>query len=338
MAHGYTPRSFDLPSGTVGFAKVSRRCETRGHGKHHDEVSAVTAPRYALLPGRAVLAIEGEDARSLLQGLISNDVERLAPDHAIYATLLTPQGKFLHDFFIAERGDRVLLDCEADRRDDLERRLTFYRLRAKVAFAAADDLLIAALWGDGAAQEAGLAEAKGSAGRLAGGVAYVDPRLAAAGARAFLPRGSAAEALEAAGFAPATAEDYDRHRLSLALPDGSRDIAVEKGFLLENGIDDLNGVDFDKGCYVGQELTARTKHRATIRKRLFRVDVDGALPDPGTPVTIDGRAAGVMRSGRGDVGLALLRVEQLAKAAEDGIPLTCGDARLTPVKPSWATY
>ncbi len=252
----------------------------------------MTAPRYALLPGRAVLAIEGEDARGLLQGLISNDVERLAPDHAIYATLLTPQGKFLHDFFIAERGDRLLVDCEADRRDDLERRLTFYRLRAKVTLAADDDLVIAALWGDGAA----------------------------------------------AGFAPAAAEDYDRHRLSLALPDGSRDIAVEKGFLLENGVDDLNGVDFDKGCYVGQELTARTKHRATIRKRLYRVDVDGALPDPGTPVTADGRAAGEMRSGLDAVGLALLRVETIAKAAEAGIPLTCGDARLTPVKPDWATY
>ena len=296
----------------------------------------MTAPRYALLPGRAVLAIEGEDARGLLQGLISNDVERLAPDHAIYATLLTPQGKFLHDFFIAEADGRLLLDCEADRRDDLERRLTFYRLRAKVTLAADDDCVVAALWGDGAAT--GLAEAEGSAGRLAGGVAYVDPRLAAAGARAFLPRGSAAEALEAAGFAPATAEDYDRHRLSLALPDGSRDIAVEKGFLLENGVDDLNGVDFDKGCYVGQELTARTKHRATIRKRLYRVDVDGALPDPGTPVTVDGRAAGVMRSGRDDVGLALLRVELIAKAAEAGVPLNCGDARLTPVKPDWATF
>ncbi len=296
----------------------------------------MTAPRYALLPGRAVLSIEGEDARGLLQGLISNDVERLAPDHAIYATLLTPQGKFLHDFFIAEADGRLLLDCEADRRDDLERRLTFYRLRAKVTLAADDDCVVAALWGDGAAN--GLAEAEGSAGRLAGGVAYVDPRLAAAGARAFLPRGSAAEALEAAGFAPATAEDYDRVRLSLALPDGSRDIAVEKGFLLENGIDDLNGVDFDKGCYVGQELTARTKHRATIRKRLYRVDVDGALPAPGTPVTAAGRAAGEMRSGRGDVGLALLRVELLAKAAEAGIPLTCGDARLTPVKPGWATF
>ena len=298
----------------------------------------MTTPRYALLPGRAVLAIEGEDARDLLQGLISNDVERLAPDHAIYATLLTPQGKFLHDFFIAERSDRLLVDCEADRRDDLERRLTFYRLRAKVAFAADDDCVVAALWGDGAAQATGLAEAEGSAGRLAGGVAYVDPRLAAAGARAFLPRRSAAEALEAAGFAPATAEDYDRVRLSLALPDGSRDIAVEKSFLLENGVDDLNGVDFDKGCYVGQELTARTKHRATIRKRLYRVDVDGALPDPGTPITVDGRAAGVMRSGRDNIGLALLRVELIAKAAEAGIPLTCGDARLTPVKPDWATF
>ena len=301
----------------------------------------MTAPRYALLPGRAVLAIEGEDARGLLQGLVSNDVRRLAPDRAIYATLLTPQGKFLHDFFIATLGDRLLVDCEAERRDDLERRLTFYRLRAKVTLAADDDCVVAALWGDTAAaglSEASLSATEGSAGPFAGGIAYVDPRLAAAGVRAFLPRGSAAEAIGAAGFAAATAEDYDRARLSLALPDGSRDIAVEKSFLLENGVDDLNGVDFDKGCYVGQELTARTKHRATIRKRLYRVDVDGALPEPGTPVTIDGRAAGEMRSGRDTIGLALLRVEQLAKAAEAGIPLTCGDARLTPVKPGWATY
>ncbi len=298
----------------------------------------MTAPCYALLPGRAVLAIEGDEARGLLQGLISNDVERLAPDRAIYATLLTPQGKFLHDFFIAEAGGRLLIDCEADRRDDLERRLTFYRLRAKVTFAADDDCLVAALWGDGAVDAAGLAEAEASAGAFAGGVAYVDPRLAAAGVRAFLPRAGGAAALEAAGYAPAAAEDYDRLRLALALPDGSRDIAVEKGFLLESCVDDLNGVDFDKGCYVGQELTARTKHRAMIRKRLYRVDVDGPMPAPGTPVTADGRAAGEMRSGRDGVGLALLRVELIAKAAEAGAPLACGDARLTAIKPEWATY
>ncbi len=297
------------------------------------------AGRYAILEERGLLAVGGAEARKFLQGIVSGDIDKVTPGRAIYATLLTPQGKFLHDFFIVETGGALVFDCEGARRDDLERRLTFYRLRAEVTFEAFDQrYFAAALMGDGAPGALGLATAEGSAAGFAGGVVYTDPRLAAMGARAVLPREGGAEALEAAGFAPAPADAYDRLRLGHAVPDGSRDMLVEKGFLLENGLEELNGVDFDKGCYVGQELTARTKHRGTIRKRLYRVDVDGALPEPGTPVTFAGSDAGEMRSGRGDVGLALLRVELAEKAAAAGEPLTAGDARLTPVKPDWAAF
>jgi hypothetical protein len=127
-------------------------------------------------------------------------------------------------------------------------------------------------------------------------------------------------------------------RLEQGVPDGSRDLPVEKAILLEAGFEELNGVDWDKGCYVGQELTARTKYRALIRKRLMPVKVEGPLPAPGTPVTFDGQEAGEMRSGRGDRALALLRLEAVAAAEAAKAPLTAGDARLVPVKPGWAKF
>ncbi|MCH9020746.1 MAG: folate-binding protein YgfZ [Proteobacteria bacterium] len=295
------------------------------------------AMKYIVLDDRGLLAVGGAEARPFLQGLISNDIDKVSAKRAIYATLLTPQGKFLHDFFIAGHGGALIFDSEAPRLADLERRLLFYRLRAEVTI---EDVtgryLVAALIGDGAAAALGLGEAEGDATVFAGGIAYADPRLRAMGARAVLPREGAAAALEAAGFASAPAEDYERLRLAHGIPDGSRDIPVDKGFLLENGIDDLAGVDFDKGCYVGQELTTRTKHRAKVRKRLFRVDVDGPLPAPGTPIMLGEKEAGTMRSGLDGVGLALLRTELVDAAS--GEPLTAGDARLTPVKPEWASY
>ena len=294
---------------------------------------------YAILEERGVLAVSGPDARPFLQGIISNDIDRVGPDRAIYATLLTPQGKFLHDFFIVEVDATFLFDCEGARLEDLERRLTYYKLRAKVTFEARTEHYFAAvLIGDGALTTLGLAAAEGSAAPFAGGGVYTDPRLSAVGARAVLPRDGGAAALEAAGFTPTSAAAYDRLRLEHALPDGSRDMAVDKGFLLENGMEELNGIDFDKGCYVGQELTARTKHRGVIRKRLYRVDVEGALPDPGMRLTLGDREAGVMRSGRDRIGLALLRIELVEQAAATGEPLMAGDARLTPVKPDWAAF
>jgi hypothetical protein len=292
----------------------------------------------AALPDRGVLRVSGEEARTFLQGLISNDVRRLAPERAIYAALLTPQGKFLFDFLIAETSEGLVLDVEGSRRADLLRRLALYRLRAKVRI---EDLgaewRVFALMGEGAAARLGLSAGEGSARPFAAGVVFVDPRLSRLGARALVPAGGE-EALLAAGFVPAPAADYERHRLALGVPDGSRDIQVDKSFLLESNAEELHGVDFDKGCYVGQELTARSKFRGVIRKRLFRVDVDGPLPAPGTPIVLGAKEAGVMRSGQGSVGLALLRLELVDEARSSGAPLMAGPARVTPVKPDWASF
>ncbi len=295
------------------------------------------AMKYIVLDDRGLLAVGGAEARPFLQGLISNDIDKVSAKRAIYATLLTPQGKFLHDFFIAEHDGALVFDCEAPRLADLERRLLFYRMRAEVTIEdVTSRFLVAALTGEGVAAALELGEAEGAAAAFAGGTAYTDPRLRAMGARAVLPRESAAAALEAAGFAPAPAGDYDRLRLAHSIPDGSRDIPVDKGFLLENGIDDLAGVDFNKGCYVGQELTTRTKHRAKVRKRLFRVDVDGPLPAPGTPIMLGDKEAGEMRSGRDGTAIALIRLGRLEEAGDE--PLTAGEARITPVKPAWPAF
>jgi hypothetical protein len=295
--------------------------------------------KYVALDQRGLLAVSGPEARPFLQGLLSNDIDRVGPNRALYATLLSPQGKFLHDFFISELDGALVFDCEGPRLDDLERRLNFYKLRADVKIEVwSGRFLVAALIGKGVLAALDLEAVEGNAKSFAGGVVYADPRLAAIGARAILPRDGGIAALEAAGFTAAPVDDYDRLRLAHALPDGSRDMPVEKGFLLENGIDDLNGVDFDKGCYVGQELTARTKYRGNIRKRLYRVDVDGPLPAPGTPITLDAKEAGVMRSGRDQTGLALLRIELATNALDTGAPLRAGDARLTPIKPGWARF
>ena len=282
---------------------------------------------YIALADRGVLAVSGAEARSYLQALVSNDMEKVSADRAVYATLLTPQGKYLHDFFITVLGETLLFDCEAARADDLERRLTFYRLRAdaKIENLSADYAVFALI-------------GKTDAMTFNGGAVFDDPRLEVMGARAILPRDGAVGALEAAGLLPAPVDDYDLLRLSHGLPDGSRDIQIDKGFLLENGIDDLHGVDFEKGCYIGQELTARTKHRANIRKRLLRVDIDGPLPPPGASVMLGDKPAGEMRSGREGLGLAMLRLEVIDEAASSGEPLICDGATLTPVKPDWATY
>jgi len=298
----------------------------------------MSQPRFAILQSRAVLAVSGADRATFLQGLVSTDVTTVSETTAIHTAFLTAQGKYLHDFFIAALGESFLLDCEAARAEDLKKRLSMYRLRSKVTIEARPDLAVAAAFGDGAAQALGLAGEAGAARALDGGLAFVDPRLAAAGARAILPTGSAEATLSAAGLAAASAEDYDHARLALGLPDGSRDLVPEKSILLENGFDELNGVDWEKGCFLGQELTARTHYRGLVKKRLMPVEIDGPLPAPGTLVMLGEKEAGEMRSGSDALGLALLRLEVVAAAAESGDPLTAGDARLTPKKPAWAAF
>jgi folate-binding protein YgfZ len=291
-----------------------------------------------LLGDRAVLEIAGADRRDFLQGLVSNDVAKVSDGRAVYAALLTAQGKYLHDFFIAAIGDAFMLDGEAARLADLKRRLALYKLRAKVTLAEAGDrFIVAAALGEGALDALPLPAEPGAAVPFAGGLAYVDPRLAELGARLLLPRGAGLAPLEAAGFRVADAAAYDRLRLTLGVPDGSRDLVVEKSILLESGFDELNGVDWQKGCYIGQELTARTKYRGLIKKRLLPVTIAGPLPAPGTPVLLGTEDAGEMRSASDGMGLALLRLEALGEASADK-PLTAGPARLTPHKPGWARF
>lgn len=291
------------------------------------------ADAFALWPAdRGLIRIEGADARAFLQGIVSNDVNKVSPARAVYAALLTPQGKYLHDFFIAALDGALVLDCEAARRDDLLRRLARYKLRSKVSLAPGPEgHAVALLYGAGALAALGLPAERGAARPFAGGVAYADPRLVEIGARAVLPAEAGRAALAAAGIAAGEGAEYERRRLELGLPDGSRDLEIEKSILLESGFDELAGVDWDKGCYMGQELTARTHYRALIKKRLVPVRIEGPAPAPGTPILAGGTEVGVMRSAGDGAGLALLKLEALAGTP----PLTAGAARIEPRKPFW---
>lgn len=282
---------------------------------------------FAPLGGRGVLEVAGADRVAFLQGLVSNDVAKAAAGAPVYAALLTAQGKYLHDFFVVALGDALYLDGERARLGDLQRRLSLYKLRSKVTLAdASAKFVVAAAWGDDATEKLNLAQ--GTAKPFAGGVAYGDPRLAALGVRFLIPAGRESD-IAAAGFARADAAAYDRHRLALGVPDGSRDLEIEKSILLENGFEELNGVDFAKGCYMGQELTARTKYRALIKKRLVPVNVEGQMPAPGTPITRNGEEVGELHSGADGVALAMLKLDALTG------PLVAGGAKLAPQPPKW---
>jgi hypothetical protein len=285
--------------------------------------------KFVDLEDRGILAVAGPDRSSFLQGLVSNDVMRVAPDRAVYAALLTPQGKYLHDFIMIEHDGEIWLDTEAARLADLRRRLLLYRLRAKIELIERPDLAVAAVFGGDAPAACGLPAEPGAAVACEAGAAVVDPRLADLGCRLIVERGQLGlyrDRFDAADFAA-----YDRHRLALGIPDGSRDLVPDKSILLEAGFDELHGVDWQKGCYMGQELTARTKYRGLIKKRLFPVKIVGTAGEPGTMVTLDGKDAGELRSARDGAGLALLRLD----AVEAGGALCAGGAMLTPARPAW---
>ena len=255
------------------------------------------------LPHRAVLEVSGDDRVSFLQGLVSNDVAQAISGRAVWAALLTPQGKWLADFFIVAAPGRLLLDVEAGQAAMLAQRLTRYRLRSKVDITHVP-LTVQVGW-DGSAPPS----------------AVPDPRLPDAGWRALtdspLPD-------------TATPVDYDRHRLRLGLPDGSRDMEAEKTTLLEAGFDELHGVSWTKGCYMGQELTARTKYRGLLKRRIMPVEVNGPLPAPDTPILSGTQNVGTLRSGEGNRALALLRLD-----AMNALELRCGDATLILTRPAW---
>jgi len=320
MADAGSPTRNPLPIDTISAKDASQR----------SGIEKMSIASFTQLPERGILAVSGPDRRNFLQGLVSNDVEKLAAGRAVYAALLTPQGKYLHDFIMVEEGEAIWLDAEAARLADLRRRLSMYRLRAKVEIAERLELGVAAVFGEGALAALGLPDEPGAIGRWQEGVALVDPRLAELGARVIAERLRLAHLAET-GLTEVDFRAYDRHRLALGIPDGSRDLVPEKSILLESGFDELNGVDWQKGCYVGQELTARTKYRGLIKKRLLPVRIEGSPPEPGTIVMLDGKEAGEMRSARDGIGIALLRLE----AAGGDAPLSANGITITPLRPDW---
>jgi len=275
-----------------------------------------------LLEDRGILAAGGPECRDFLQNIITNDVDRLSPDTALYSALLTPQGKYLYDFILVDQGDSLLIDVHRTPLADFLRKLMMYRLRADVSLedASANWDCYALL---GEVDE--LAEETGASMAHAGGYIYRDPRSAKLGNRAILPTETAEATIKALGFEIGTREDYEARRVSLGVVDGQQDMEEERTLLLEANFDQLNGVVFDKGCYVGQEQTARTKHRATIRNRFYPVAFSAAAPEVGSPVEVDGKDVGKVTSVAGSSGIARLKVEQV----ESGASLSVSDQPIT---------
>jgi hypothetical protein len=294
---------------------------------------------YVALPERGVIALQGADRIAFLQGLISRDLEQITADRAGYGALLTPQGKFLFDFMILRTAGALLLDAERARLPDLLRRLTMYRLRAKVDLEdASGRYAVAAVLGDDVARRFELEDRPGACRPLGEGFVFIDPRLTRLGVRALLPPATLGPTLQALGFVPIEPEAYERVRITAGVPDGSRDLLTERSTLLESGFEELNGVDFAKGCFVGQELTARMKYRGLVRKRLLPVVLKGPRPEPGTIIRLGEREAGEMRSSIDGRGLALLRLDRIAEADQASTPLSAGATEVMPVKPDWVNF
>ncbi len=285
--------------------------------------TATPAGAWCRLDDRALLRVTGEDATSFLQGLISNDMRQLAEAPAIYAALLTPQGKYLFDFLVVADDGGVLLDVEAARRAALLQRLTLYRLRAKVELTAADNLQVFVRFG---------AEPP-SSDAPAGVRAFPDPRHAGLGWRVVGPAKPTSAWLSTGGEeVPATA--YLHQRLALGVAEGSPELAPDQALLLESGFVELNGVCFDKGCFVGQELTARMRYRATVRKRVLPVHLTGTA-EPGTPIRDGEIEVGQVLASDGAQGLALVRLDRWQKARDADRSLQADAAVVEPWVPNW---
>jgi folate-binding protein YgfZ len=283
----------------------------------------------ALLPDRGVVKVSGDSARTFLNVLVTCDMGRVSPDSARFGALLTPQGKIVVDFMVAEAsaedGGGFFLDCPRALAPALAEKLKFYRLRAKIAvedLSAA--LAVMAAWPCGGDSESALC--------------YSDPRLPALGMRAILPPDLAAEAASELGAELVSAEAYDAHRIALGVPRGGTDFMYGDTFPHEADMDQLAGVDFDKGCYVGQEVVSRVQHRASARTRVVPVAYGELTPMAGLPVMAGDKEIGMLGSSTKGRGLALLRLDRAADALAQGTVLTAGGIPIQPVKPAWATF
>ena len=283
----------------------------------------------ALLPDRGVVKVAGADARTFLNGLLTTDVTKLTPEQARFGALLTPQGKIVVDCIVAEApagdGGGFFLDCPRALAPHLVEKLNFYKLRAKVICEDLSEILgVMAIWDGGGDTEYGLI--------------YADPRLPALGQRVMLPPHLAKKAAADLGAELIEAQAYEAHRIALGVPRGGLDFIYGDAFPHETDMDQLAGVDFDKGCYVGQEVVSRMEHRGTARNRIVPVTAGNFAPDAGVPVMAGDRQVGTTGSHAGNRGLAMLRLDRVADARAAGIPLTAGGVVIEPGKPAWATF
>ena len=283
----------------------------------------------AQLPDRGVVKIAGEGARNFLHGLVTADILDLMPGTARFCALLTPQGKIVADFFVAVAptadGGAFFVDVARARAAALVERLNLYRLRAKVVIEDLSEILgVIAAW-----------DGNGTTGY---GLSYADPRLPALGLRAMIPLQRMAEATAELGAANVEASAYEAHRIALGVPQGGVDFSYGDAFPHETDMDQLGGIDFAKGCYVGQEVVSRMEHRGTARTRAVPVRYDGAVPAAGAAVTAGGQSLGIMGSAAAGRGMALLRLDRVADAISRGDTLVAGGSPIKLVKPDWAKF
>lgn len=271
---------------------------------------------------RAILAITGEDRSQFLQGLITQDIHLLREARGLFAALLSPQGKILHDFFLLQHGDTILLDCDASQKDALLKRLTMYKLRAKVVVADVTDQ-----WRVAHRMRATHA-AVGHVSDKKTCLVMTDPRAAELGDRLYLT--PAAEDAKST----ITLDEYHRHRMKLGVPDGTRDIVDDVA--LDAGYDALGAVSFTKGCFVGQEVTARMHYKNIARRGFYVIETDsGTLPASGTPVKAGGIALGTLRGSLGGLGLAMLKFEETEAALASGGAMLVDNQSVSVHAPAW---
>jgi tRNA-modifying protein YgfZ len=269
----------------------------------------------AFLPDRGVVKVAGDGARDFLNGLITTDTALLRPGLGRFGALLTPQGKITVDFLITEapsgHGGGFLIDCPKVLAQGLADKLGFYRLRAKVTVEnLSDSLGVLAAWDGEAAMKPDLA--------------FTDPRNAALGLRILVPQELAQKAADLIGAQMVDNSAYEAHRIASGVPRGGLDFMYGDAFPHETNMDRLHGVDFEKGCYVGQEVVSRMQHRGTARTRTVRVELEDAAPEPGTTVLAGDKSVGTMGSAADHHGLALIRIDRVSEAIDAGTPLTAG--------------